>query len=62
MQQILGGREVVVARDGADLPLAEFRQRRRLQSFCFDVPAVKLDRFQVKASGDDILLDPQTRA
>ena len=24
-------------------------------------PAVKLDRFQVKTDGDDILIDPQTR-
>jgi hypothetical protein len=30
-QQILGGGQVVVPRDRADLPLAEFGQRRRLQ-------------------------------
>ena len=40
-----GGREVVVARDGADLAFAEIRPRRHLQSFCFNVPAV--DRLQV---------------
>src|SRR5207247_9553051 len=39
-QQILGGGQVVVPRDRADLPLAEFAERRRLQPPRLDVSVV----------------------
>src|SRR5215475_2673369 len=39
-QQVLNREEVIVPRDGVDLPLAEFRQRLRLAPLRLDVPAV----------------------